>query len=120
MNGKEEEKDARASFSDNRHSQNGHTPSEKKAAKEVVSEPPPPAKPDNHTLLAEVREILNPDGRRWPDAHYIKKNFSFHMAEKVAGYIVTNAEDIELPEVATSAPREELVKAVAYVMWGAA
>jgi hypothetical protein len=75
-----------------------------------------PPKPDDDTLLAEVKEILEPDSGRWSYACYIKNDYP---PEKVAGYIITNAEDIKRPEVVTSVPRDELEQAVGYVQWEA-
>jgi hypothetical protein len=73
-----------------------------------------PPKPDDDTLLAEVKEILDSNSGRWSYACYIKNDYP---PEKVAGYIITNAEDIKRPEVVTSVPRDELEQAVGYVLW---
>jgi hypothetical protein len=83
----------------------------KKEEREEVVIPP---KPDDDTLLAEVKEILDSNSGRWWCACYIKNGYA---PEKVAGYIINNAEDIERPEVVTSAPRDELERAVGYVLW---
>ena len=101
-----------------RHSQNGHAPSESRLEREVVTEPASlaPPKPDDDTLLAEVKEILDSNSGRWSYACYIKNGYA---PEKVAGYIITNAEDIKRPEVVTSVPRDELEQAVGYVLWEA-
>jgi hypothetical protein len=92
-------------------------PQQKNGKKEEKVEIPPPAKPHNDALLAEVKEILNAKSGRWHHAELIAKNHAKNTAEKIAGYIVMNAEDIKRPEAATSAPREELVQAVGYVLW---
>jgi hypothetical protein len=78
-----------------------------------------PPKPDDETLLAEVKAILDSESGRWWGAVNIAKHKDTFTAEKVAGYIITNAEDIKRPEVVTSAPRDELVQAVEYVQWEA-
>jgi hypothetical protein len=101
---------------DKRHSQNGHTPSESGLERERVEEVVAPPKPDDDTLLAEVKEILDSNSGRWSYACYIKNDYP---PEKVAGYIITNAEDIKRPEVVTSVPRDELEQAVGYVLWEA-
>jgi hypothetical protein len=75
-----------------------------------------PPKPDDDTLLAEVKEILDSNSGRWSYACYIRNDYP---PEKVAGYIITNAEDIKRPEVVTSVPRDELEQAVGYVLWEA-
>jgi hypothetical protein len=97
-------------------SQNGHTPSETAAVRDEVEEVVAPAKPDDAALLAEVKEILDSESGRWSYARFIRNDYA---PEKVAGYIITNAEDIRRPEVVTSAPRDELVQAVEYVQWEA-
>jgi hypothetical protein len=99
-----------------RHSQNGYTRSESRLEREMVTEPVAPPKPNDDTLLAEVKEILDSNSGRWSYACYIKNDYP---PEKVAGYIVMNAEDIKRPEVVTSAPRDELEQAVGYVLWEA-
>jgi hypothetical protein len=119
MNGKKEKEEQ--PLTTERPSLNGHTPSETTAVKGEVEEPASlaPAKPDDDALLAEVKEILDPDSGRWPDARYVAMNGNGYAPEKVAGYIVTNAEDIKRPEVVTSVPRDELEQAVGYVLWEA-
>jgi hypothetical protein len=99
-------------------SQNGHTPSETAAVKREVEEVVAPAKPDD-ALLAEVKEILDPESRRWWGAASIAKHKDTFTPEMVAGYIINNAEDIKRPEVVMSAPRDELVQAVGYLQWEA-
>jgi hypothetical protein len=99
-----------------RPSQNGHTPSESGLEKERGEEVVAPPKPDDDTLLAEVNEILDSNSGRWSYACYIRNDYP---PEKVAGYIITNAEDIKRPEVVTSVPRDELEQAVGYVLWEA-
>jgi hypothetical protein len=114
MNGKEEETlTRREGFENNRHSQNGHTPSEKKAAREVVAKAVAPSKPDNDTLLAEIRELLDPDSRRWLGAEPARQNREFYTAEKIAEFM---ARDPELPYEGA----EELEPYVRYVLWEAA
>jgi hypothetical protein len=97
-------------------SQNGHTQSESGLERERGEEVVAPAKPEDETLLAEVKEILDSNSGRWSYACYIRNDYA---PEKVAGYIITNAEDIKRPEVVTSAARDELVQAVEYVQWEA-
>jgi hypothetical protein len=63
-----------------------------------------------------VKEILDSNSGRWSYACYIRNDYP---PEKVAGYIITNAEDIKRPEVVTSVPRDELEQAVGYVLWEA-
>jgi hypothetical protein len=86
------------------------------AVRDEVEEVVAPAKPDDDALLAEVKEILDAESGRWSYACYIRNDYA---PEKVAGYIITNAEDIKRPEVVTSAARDELVQAVEYVQWEA-
>jgi hypothetical protein len=116
MNGKRKKEKVEQPLGDERHSQNGHTPSESGLERERVEEVVAPPKPDDDTLLAEVKEILDSNSGRWSYACYIKNDYP---PEKVAGYIITNAEDIKRPEVVTSVPRDELEQAVGYVQWEA-
>ena len=65
-------------------------------------------KPDDDTLLAEVREILNPDTGRWWGAKYISER---HPPKKVAEYL---AGEDELPYDGRAAELEPVVR---YVLW---
>jgi hypothetical protein len=116
MNGKRKKEKEGQPLGDERPSQNGHTPGETTAVKGEVEEVVAPPKPDDDSLLDDVREILDPGSGRWSYACYIKNDYP---PEKVAGYIITNAEDIKRPEVVTSVPRDELNQAVGYVLWEA-
>jgi hypothetical protein len=100
---------------DKRHSENGHTPSEKQAAKDEVEEPASlaPPKPDDDTLLADVREILDPDSGRWWAARLAAKG---HTPKKLAEYIA-NDPDIEHRDLLDSVEPKELEAAIAYVEW---
>ncbi len=113
INGKKEQKQVvDQPGGDKRHSQDGDTPGEKKAARlKVVEEPVAPPKPDDGALLADVREILNPDTGRWWGAKHISER---HSPEKVAQFL---AGEDELPYDGRA---EELEPVVRYVMWGAA
>jgi hypothetical protein len=116
MNGKREEKQSRdVTVFDKRHSQNGHAPSEKQAAKDEVEEPASlaPPKPDDDTLLADVREILDPDSGRWWAARLASKG---HTPKKLAEYIA-NDPDIEHRDLLDSVEPKELEAAIAYVEW---
>lgn len=113
INGKEEKEDSSSPVGDKRHSQNGHAPSETTATKVKVAEPVAPPKPDDDTLLAEVRELLNPDSGRWWAARFVTDE---HKPEKLAKYIVDETE-IERGETVDGAPPEELEAAIRYVMW---
>jgi hypothetical protein len=113
---KDEEQKEEQPLGDERPSQNGHTPGETTAVRDEVEEVVAPPKPDDDALLAEVKEILDSNSGRWSYACYIKNDYP---PEKVAGYIITNAEDIKRPEVVTSVPRDELEQAVGYVLWEA-
>jgi hypothetical protein len=117
MNGKKEKEEQ--PLTTERHSQNGHTRSETTAVKDEVEQVVAPPKPDDDTLLAEVKEILDSESGRWWGAANIAKHKDTFTAEKVAGYIITNAEDIKQPEVVTSVPRDKLEQAVGYVRWEA-
>jgi hypothetical protein len=118
-NGKRKKEKAEQPLTTEHPSQNGHTPSETTAVKDEVEQVVAPAKPDDDALLAEVKEILDAESGRWWGAANIAKHKDTFTAEKVAGYIITNAVDIKRPEVVTSAPRDELVQAVEYVQWEA-
>jgi hypothetical protein len=114
MNGKREEKQSHGvTVLDKRYSQNGHTPSEKKAAKEVVTEPPPPAKPDNDTLLAEVKDVLDPESGKWWGAQFVEKHREAYKVEKVVEFLSRD------PELPYNGRAEELEPYVRYVLWEA-
>jgi hypothetical protein len=102
-----------------RHSQNGHTPSETTAVRDVGEAVVTPPKPDDDTLLDEVREILNPDSGRWWGATFVAKRHAQYVPETVAKLIGNLAEDIERPEVISRVERSTLEAAVRYVMWEA-
>ncbi len=120
MNGKEEEPGSRAAYKhssqpvgDKRHSQEVDTPGQRTAGKEKVEEPVAPPKPNDDALLAEVKEILNPDSGRWHLATHVSAK---HTAETVAKGIVS--ED-DTGEVVHSAPYEDVEAAVEYLRWEA-
>jgi hypothetical protein len=114
MNGKREEvRASRGALEDKRHSQNRHAPSKKQAVKERVEKPVAPPKPTNDTLLAEIRELLNPNSGRWLGAEPARQNPEFYTPEKVAEFM---AKDPELPYEGA----EELEPCVRYVLWEAA
>ncbi len=108
---------------DKRHPQDSVTPSEKTAPKEEVDEPPlveetePPAPPapEDTQLLAEVREVLDPDSGRWirsfAESVRAKYDGPGYTAERVAGYL---ADDEDLPYAGQKA---DLVPCVRYIFW---
>lgn len=102
-----------------RHSQNGHTPSETTAVRDVGEAVVTPPKPDDDALLDDVREILNPDSGRWWGATFVAKRHAQYVPETVAKLIGNLAEDIERPEVISRVERSTLEAAVRYVMWEA-
>jgi hypothetical protein len=114
MNKEIEPKDSSSSppVGDKRHSQEGEAPSQKQAAREQVQDAVAlkPPKPDDDTLLAEVREVLDPDSGRWWGAKHISDR---HAPEKVAEYL---AGEDELPYDGRAAELEPLVR---YVLWEA-
>jgi hypothetical protein len=113
---KDEEQKEKQTLTTERPSQNVHTSGETAAVRDEVEKVVAPAKPDDDALLAEVKAILDSNSGRWSYACYIRDDYP---PEKVAGYIINNAEDIKRPEVVTSAPRDELVQAVGYLQWEA-
>jgi hypothetical protein len=115
MNKEIEPKDSSLSsppVGDKRHSQEGEAPGQKQAAREQVQDAVAlkPPKPDDDTLLAEVREVLDPDSGRWWGAKHISDR---HAPEKVAEYL---AGEDELPYDGRAAELEPLVR---YVLWEA-
>ncbi len=108
---------------DKRHSQNKDSPPEKTAARDEVDEPPfaeevePPAppEPEDAHLLAEVREVLDPDSGKWIRfyAESIRKNYDGpgYTAERVAGYLAND------PDLPYQGRRAELEPCVRYVFW---
>jgi hypothetical protein len=113
MNGKEEDKHSSPPVGDKRHSQDSDTPSQRTAGKEKVEEPVAPPKPSDDALLAEVKDILNPDSGRWHLATHVSAK---HTAETVAKGIVS--ED-DTGEVVHSVPYEDVEAAVEYLRWEA-
>jgi hypothetical protein len=110
MNRNEREEPIAPPVGDKRHSQEIDTPSQRTAAKEKVEEP---EKPTNTPLLAEVREILNPDSGRWHLAAHVSAK---HTAQTVAKGIL--CED-DISEVVHSVPYEDVEAAVEYLRWEA-
>ena len=96
---------------DKRHSENDGTSSADIAVKEEVEEVVAPPKPDDDTLLADVRKILNPDSGRWYLAAHVSAK---HTAKMVADCILS--ED-GMSDVAHSVPYEDLLAAITYVRW---
>jgi hypothetical protein len=113
MNGKEEDKHSSPPVGDKRHSQEIDTPSQRTAGKKKVAEPVAPPKPNDNALLAEVKEILNPDSGRWHLATHVSAK---HTAETVAKGIVS--ED-DTGEVVHSVPYEDVEAAIEYLRWEA-
>ncbi len=101
---------------DKRHSQDGATPHEKQAPREEVDEPKAPPLPDDARLLAEVREVLNPDSGKWFRAYAenVRKNYgqsSAYSPDRLAGYL---AGDVDLPYAGRKA---DLVPCLRYLFW---
>jgi hypothetical protein len=78
-----------------------------------------PPKPDDDTLLDDVREILDPDSGRWWGATFVAQRHMQYVPETVAKLMGNLAEEIERPEVIRRAERSTLEDAVRYVMWEA-
>jgi hypothetical protein len=104
---------------DKRHSKNGHTPSETTAVRDVGESVVTPPKPDDDTLLDDVREILDPDSGRWWGATFVAQRHMQYVPETVAKLMGNLAEEIERPEVIRRVERSTLEDAVRYVMWEA-
>jgi hypothetical protein len=104
---------------DKRHSKNGRTPSETTAVRDVGESVVIPPKPDDDTLLDDVREILDPDSGRWWGATFVAQRHMQYVPETVAKLMGNLAEEIERPEVIRRAERSTLEDAVRYVMWEA-
>ena len=115
-NGKKEEKDSPPPVEDKRHSQDSDTPSTEQALRDEVEEVVAPPKPDDDTLLAEMKDVLDPSGDRWWAAS-VFPNMDTLASSVVVGFIRKNPEEIESPETLLSATDEELTQAVTYVMW---
>ncbi len=101
---------------DKRHSQDGVTQDEEQAPREEVDEPKAPPLPDDARLLAEVREVLDPDSGRWSRvyAENVRKNYgqsSAYSPDRLAGYL---AGDVDLPYAGRKA---DLVPCLRYVFW---
>lgn len=111
---------------DKRHSQEGGPPSEKNAAREQAganarrepAEALKPPKPDDATLLAEVRKILDPDSGKWWGAKFVAHRHMAYTAQKVAR-LLTDELDPQRPEIVDSAEPKEVEAAIRYVMWEA-
>ena len=104
---------------DQRHSENGHTPSETTAVKDEVEQVVAPPKPGDDTLLDDVREILEPDSGRWWSAKFIADRRKDYAPGAVVTIMLNSVEDIEEPVAITEADKTELLDAVRYVMWEA-
>ena len=80
-----------------------------------------PPKPDDDILLDDVREILDPDSRRWWGATFVAQRHMQYVPETVAMLVENFAEEeeIERPEVVRRVERSTLEDAVRYVMWEA-
>jgi hypothetical protein len=113
MNGKKEDKHPSPPVGDKRHSQDSDTPGQRTAGKKKVEEPVAPPKPNDDALLAEVKEILNPDSGRWHLATHVSAK---HTAQTVAKGIVS--ED-DTGEVVHSVPYEDVEAAIEYLRWEA-
>jgi len=113
MNEKEEKKPIAPPVGDKRHSQDGDTPGQRTAAKVKVEEPVAPPKPSDDILLAEIKDILNPDSDRWPLAAHVSAK---HTAQTVAKGIL--CED-DIGEVVHSVPYEDVEAAIEYLRWEA-
>jgi hypothetical protein len=79
----------------------------------VVTEPPPPAKPDNDTLLAEVKDVLDPESGKWWGAQFVEKHREAYKVEKVVEFLSRD------PELPYNGRAEELEPYVRYVLWEA-
>jgi len=107
---------------DKRHFENDGTSSADiaaKAVKDEVEEVVAPPKPDNDTLLADVRKILNPDSGRWWAARIVLDKSYCYAPEVAARHMLLNVGDIEGADAISEAKEEELTQVVAYVMWEA-
>jgi hypothetical protein len=101
MNGKIS-KEQQEPVGDERHSQNGHAPSESTAA---------PPKPDDDALLAEIKAVLDPD-TGWCYAGLVRVKRDFYTPKKIAESL---AMDEDLPRYNGRA--KELEPVVRYVFW---
>jgi hypothetical protein len=104
---------------DQRHSENGHTPSETTAVKDEVEQVVAPPKPGDDTLLDDVREILEPDSGRWWGAKFISERRKDYAPGAVVSIMLNSVDEIEEPGTITEADKTELLEAVRYVMWEA-
>jgi hypothetical protein len=100
-------------------SQNGHTQSESGLERERVEEVVAPPKPDDNSLLDDVREILDPEAGRWWGAKFIADRRKDYAPGAVVTIMLNSVEDIEEPVAITEADKTELLDAVRYVMWEA-
>lgn len=115
--GKEEEKDSSPPIEDKRLSENSDTSSADIAPRDEVEEVVAPPKPDDATLLDEVREILDPDSNKWWAARIVMDRSYCYAPEVAARHMLLNVDDIEGADAISEAKEEELTQAVAYVMW---
>ncbi len=116
-----EERTSPPPVNDKRHPMDGAASPTKTAPRETVDEPPrveetaPPAppEPEDAELLAEVREVLDPDSGKWIRfyAESIRKNYGGpgYTAERVAGYLAND------PDLPYQGRRAELEPCVRYV-----
>ncbi len=111
-----EEHHSNRPVTDKRHSQDGATQSEEQAARDRVDEPEAPPIPEDPQLLADLREVLDPDSGRWHRdyAENVRKNYgqsSAYSPERLARNL---ADDPDLPY---EGRRDELVRCLRYLFW---
>ncbi len=111
-----EEHHSNRPVTDKRHSQDGATQSEEQAAREEVDEPKAPPLPTDSNLLADLREVLEPDSGRWHRdyAENVRKNYgksSAYSPERLARNL---ADDPDLPYADRKA---DLVPCLRYLFW---
>jgi hypothetical protein len=116
-NGKEEEFSS-LPIEDKRHSKDSDTASADVAVRDEVEEVVAPSKPDDDTLLADVREMLDPDSGRWWGARYVADRHMLYAPQTVVR-LLTDEQGPQRPEVLDSVEPKELEVAVRYVMWEA-
>ncbi len=101
---------------DERHSQDGDTQHEEQAAKDKVDEPKAPPIPEDPQLLADLREVLNPDSGRWyrTGAELIRKNYGSCKAYSPEGLAHNLEGEVDLPYAGR---KDDLAQCLRYLFW---